>query len=140
MPIQPWLLRRLERELAEYPFFIDDETIHFSFGKYAIQISELGRRGYPFSPPRVTINGKNLSYTPTYFPPRLIEGYAKKYKCPCCVSIMCPDNWSPSFRITDILNEYVGFVEKLKTFQKLKMFQAVRLPDDMIYEVASFLS
>jgi hypothetical protein len=51
---------------------------------------------------------------------------------------MCPDNWSPTLGITDILKEFLEFVETLKTFQKLKMFQDVDLPDDMIFEIASF--
>jgi hypothetical protein len=138
MPIKPWQLKRLNRELRDYTFVLenDEETICFHFGKYFITLRDFAR--YPFFPPRVSIDGKELLYTSAYFPPRLLEDYSKKHECPCCVSIMCPDNWSPSFGILDILNEYVSFVEKLITFQKLKMFQGVRLPDDMIYEITSF--
>ena len=137
--MRSWLLNRLNRELVDHPFVLDEkkETIHFSFEKYSIQISALD--SYPFSPPRVTIDGKILSYTHTYFPARLINDFSKHNNCPCCVSILCPENWSPSFKILDILKEYVIFVEKLKTRQKLKMFHGVKLPDDMIYEIASFL-
>lgn len=140
MPLKPWLLHRLSRELEDYqPVVIDDvkETVTFQYGKYTIQVSDLNQ-GYPFKPPRVSVDGKILAYTPSFFPPRLISEYSKKHKCPCCVSITCPDNWSPSFRITDILKEYLDFVEKLKTFQKLKMFNGVNLPDDMIFEISSF--
>ena len=140
MPLKPWLLNRLSRELEDYqPVVIDDvkETVTFQYGKYTIQVIDLNQ-GYPFKPPCVSIDGKILAYTPSFFPPRLITDYAKKYDCPCCVSITCPDNWSPAFRITDILKEFLVFTEKLKTFQKLKMFAGVDLPDDMIFEINSF--
>jgi ubiquitin-protein ligase len=130
----------LSRELEDYqPVVIDNvkETVTFQYGKYTIQVSDLNQ-GYPFKPPCVSIDGKILAYTPSFFPPRLITDYAKKYDCPCCVSITCPDNWSPAFRITDILKEFLVFTEKLKTFQKLKMFAGVDLPDDMIFEINSF--
>jgi ubiquitin-protein ligase len=138
--MKPWLFRRLERELADHPFTSDgeDETVRFNFGKYAVE-AYVGEN-YPFSPPRLTIDGKTLSYTPTFFPPNLLASYAKEYTCPCCVSITCPDNWSPAFHILDVLREYVDFVEKLKTFQKMRMFRRVALPDDMIYEIGSFLT
>lgn len=140
MPLKPWILRRIRRELDKYPFVLEnnEETIRFQFGKYIIQVNELA--GYPFSPPRITIDGKILSYaSSSLFPSRLIGEYSKKYNCPCCVSITCPDNWSPSFGIIHILHEFVGFVEKLKTHQKIKIFQSVNLPEDMIYEITSFL-
>ena len=140
MPLKQWLLKRLTRELHDYQPVIDneEETVTFQYGKYYIQVSELSK-GYPFSPPRVSIDGKILAYTPSFFPSRLISEYSAKHKCPCCVSITCPDNWSPSFRITDILKEFLEFVETLKTFQKMKMFNGANLPDDMIFEIASFI-
>jgi len=136
--MKPWQLKRLNRELRDYPFVLqsDEDTISFHFGKYFIIASDFSR--YPFFPPQISIDGKPLSYTPSYFPPRLLEDYSKKHPCPCCVSIMCPENWSPSFGIKDILHEYVLFVNKLITFQKLKMFKGAKLPNDMIYEIASF--
>ena len=139
MPLKPWLIKRLMRELQDYDSVIDDvnETVNFQYGKYDIHVSEFSK-GYPFQPPCVSINGKTLAYTPSFFPPRLISEYSKKHKCPCCVSITCPDNWSPAFRITDILKEFLEFVETLKTFQKLQTFRDVNLPDDMIFEIASF--
>jgi hypothetical protein len=138
MPIKPWQLKRLNRELRDYTFVLenDEETICFHYGKYFITVSDFTR--YPFFPPQISIDGKLLSYTSFYFPRRLLEDYSKKHACPCCVSIMCPENWSPALGILDILKEYVGLVEKLKTFQKLKMFRCVRLPDDTIYEITSF--
>jgi len=139
MPLKPSLQKRLARELKDYPYVLDDDekTIRFQYSKYAVIIREFNQ-DYPFKPPQVTIDEKLLSYTPSFFPPRLLEEYCKTHKCPCCVSITCPDNWSPSFKITDILKEYLDFVEKLKTFQKLKMFKDVQLPDDMIFEISSY--
>jgi ubiquitin-protein ligase len=123
MPFKPWLLNRLRKELKDYDsVMIDDEneTVSFQYGKYDIHVREFSK-GYPFAPPRVSINGKTLAYTPSFFPARLISDYSAKHKCPCCVSIMCPDNWSPTFGIADILKEFLEFVETLKTFQKTEI-------------------
>ena len=112
--IKPWLLRRLEKELADHPFTLasdGDETVCFSFGKYAVT-AHVGSN-YPFYPPLLTIDGKPFSYTPSFFPQNML---ASLTSCPCCVSITCPENWSPALGILDILREFVAFVETLKMF------------------------
>lgn len=138
MSITPRQISRLNRELKEHPFmFIDEETIKFNFKKYTIQVSAFAQ--YPFHPPKVSINGKILSYSPYFFPSRSIEGYSGKHGCPCCTSIMCANNWSPSLGIISILNEYELFIKNLKKFQQIQVFKHVKLPDDMIGEIISFL-
>lgn len=139
MSITPWQISRLNRELIHYTL-VDEETIRFQFKKYTIQVS--GFAQYPFHPPhQISIDGKILSYSPSYFPPRLIEGYSEKHGCPCCSSIMYEKNWSPSLRIIDILHEYERFIKNLKTFQQIQFFNHVnvKLPDDIISEIISFL-
>ena len=136
--ITPRQIFRLNRELREYPFtLIDKETIYFKFKKYTIQLD--GFAQYPFHPPRVSVDGKILSYSPSFFPPRLIKEYSKTHKCPCCTSIMCANNWSPSLGIIAILNEYELFIQNLKTFQQIQVFKHVHLPDDMIGEIIAYL-
>lgn len=142
MHIKQWQLTRIGRELADIDdsfIFDGEETIEFRYGKYAVVIS--GLRNYPFFPPHVNINGQILSYTPRNFPERLYKEHTLTYlnKCPCCVSIYCAENWSPALGIKHIMREYIAFVEKLKTYQKIKMFQDIWLPDDMIKEIISFL-
>lgn len=138
MSITPRQFSRLNRELREYPYtLIDEETIQFQYKKYLVSVG--GFSLYPFHPPQVSINGKILSYSPPFFPLRSIEGYSEKYKCPCCTSIMCANNWSPSLGLLAILNEYELFIQNLKMFQRIKVFKHVNLPDDMIGEIISFL-
>jgi ubiquitin-protein ligase len=140
--MKSWQLKRIRIELGENNDLIinnDEDTIEFQYGKYKVKISDLNH--YPFFPPKMNINGLNLSYSPALFPRRLYDEHTTKYKnkCPCCVSVYCADNWSPSLGIKDIMNEYIGFVEKLKTYQKIKIFRDTNLPDDMINEIISFL-
>ena len=144
MPIKQWQLNRIRSELGggdeSFSYNEGEETVQFRYGKYDVQMSELTH--YPFYPPLIHINGKHLSYTPKHYPKRLYEEHtSSKYnnKCPCCVSIYCPDKWAPSLGINHIMNEYIAFVEKLKTYQKIKIFRDVMLPDDMIGEIISFL-
>ena len=142
MPIKQWQLNRIRKELANIDdsfVFDGEETVEFRYGKYAVEIS--GLTSYPFFPPHVNIDGQILSYTPRNFPERLYKEHLLTYlnKCPCCMSIYCADNWSPSLGIKHIMKEYIGFIEKLKTYQKIRMFQDIRLPDGIIKEIISFL-
>ena len=138
MAITPRQISRLNRELSDYPYtLIDEETIQFQYKKYSIQVG--GFTSYPFHPPQVSIGGKILSYSSHFFPSRSTKGYSKKHGCPCCTSIVCANNWSPSLGIIAILNEYELFIKNLKVFQQKQVFQYVNLPDDMIGEILSFL-
>ena len=144
MPIKQWQLKRIKNELGggddSFLFDEDEDTVYFRYGKYNVKMSELTH--YPFHPPHIHINGRSLSYTPNHYPKRLYEEHISlKYnnKCPCCVSIFCPDKWAPSLGIQHIMNEYIAFVDTLKTYQKIKIFRDVLLPDDMINTIVSFL-
>jgi len=138
MSITPRQISRLNKELSEYPYtFTNNESIAFVFKKYSIQVD--GFLLYPFHPPQVSINGRILSYSPSFFPLRMLEEYAKIHGCPCCTSITCPNNWSPSLGLLAILEEYETFIQKLKTFLQVKVFKQVILPDDMIGEIIAYL-
>ena len=63
MPIKPWQLKRLNRELRDYPFVLqnDEDTICFHFGKYFIKAS------VSLFPPQISIDGKPLSFFPRVY-------------------------------------------------------------------------
>jgi hypothetical protein len=141
MPIKPWQLKRIQIELIDHAYTFDgDETIEFFYAnKYQVKMCDLVR--YPFHPPQITIDGITLSYASSTFPRRLYAEYflQNNNKCPCCISIACANNWSPSLGIIDVMKEYVRFVETLKTYQKIKIFGDIHLPEDIIKEIISFL-
>ena len=66
---------------------------------------------YPFLRPNVTCNGKNIRlYYKDLFSSR-VKSYEED--CinlssvgRCCNTIMCKNNWSPSFKVVDIVNEF----------------------------------
>jgi len=131
--------KRLKRELHGYEYqHTSAYTTSFIYNGKKVYI--VHNNLYPFTPPRITINHVPLSYSRTSFPPRLWEKYYDQYhKCMCCENIQCPEKWSPTLNIFDILKEYESFKDKLKTIQKKYMFQFINLPDDMIYEILGYL-
>ncbi|MGY8916353.1 MAG: ubiquitin-conjugating enzyme E2 variant [Flavobacteriales bacterium] len=94
---------------------------------------------YPFYPPKMKVNEKRISYAPYEFPQRLYNKYKKEQGCPCCTTMTCSGNWSPACGVIDIAKEYLSFINKLKTYQKIKMFEKSKFPDDMIKEIISYL-
>jgi ubiquitin-protein ligase len=65
---------------------------------------------YPFSPPKCYIKIKNifinifvLLKSGTIFNDDMFQVTGKK--CLCCSTILCQDNWTPTLRITDIVQE-----------------------------------
>ena len=59
---------------------------------------------YPFKPPVAFYkNGKKINYNVQTIPYQLLNNYMKTYKeCPCCVSILCPSNWNPTYKLQDM--------------------------------------
>ena len=60
---------------------------------------------YPFRPPRVFIGKYKTPYTSLLC---CQWNFALKIfgeKCPCCSTIVCRDNWGPSFNLTNITDE-----------------------------------
>lgn len=142
-PIKPSFgFRRIKKDLVgyadTYDYNADDNAVSFTYDNKDI-IMHLA--DFPFKPPQLIINNKSLVYCPTAFPRRLWDRYMLLYpdKCPCCKSILCANNWSPSFRLKNILSEYNDFTDKLKTIAKILVFEHSFLPDDMIREIVSFL-
>ena len=132
------ILKDLVGYADSYKYNADDNTVSFTCDKKDI-IMQLDH--FPFKAPQMIINNKPLIYCPSAFPRRLWDRYMLLYpdNCPCCKSILCAHNWSPSFRLKHILSEYNTFTDKLKTISKILVFEHSFLPDDMIREIVSFL-
>jgi len=62
---------------------------------------------YPFSPPRIVINGKTyqsiLNLNSIRF--KKVLRYLTGIECLCCHSYNCSDNWSPSLSLNRIIQE-----------------------------------
>jgi ubiquitin-protein ligase len=69
------------------------------------------KNAYPFSPPKLILNGRPYNYylknSTNAF--RDILYKFTRFRCFCCETILCPDNWSPSFTILDIIKEVNRF-------------------------------
>ena len=131
--------KRIRRELRDYDY--QHTSAYTTLFLYKGKIVEINHNShYPFIPPRITIDDVPLCYSRNSFPPRLWDKYYDQFKkCMCCENIRCPEKWSPTFSVFNILNEYELFKDKLKTIQKKYMFQFINLPDDMIYEILGYL-
>ena len=135
-------LRRLTKDLEgyanTYDYNAEDNTISFQYENKNITMQI---DNFPFKPPQMSINDKPLIYYSSTFPRRLWDRYMLLYpdKCPCCKSILCENNWTPCFRLGNILTEYNTFTEKLKMISRILVFEHSFLPDDMIREIVSFL-
>jgi ubiquitin-protein ligase len=63
---------------------------------------------YPFQEPNLLINNNNYNRDILQNPSSVkINNFLKKYKinCMCCASIICHKNWSPAYRIENVLDE-----------------------------------
>lgn len=140
--IPAFSLRRAQKDLDgiadAYEYNIEDHTVTFQYENKNI-IMQLSH--FPFRPPKLQINNKPLMYGPCAFPRRLWDRYMvlNPDKCMCCKSILCANNWTPSFRIKHVLEEYTTFTDKLKTIAKILVFEHSFLPDDIIREIITFL-
>ena len=132
--------RRIRRELKNYDIHIDcdSNSVEFEFEGDRIRAHFL--RPYPFNPPIMYKNGRHISFEPSQFPKRLMAQYTKSARpCMCCNTITCPNNWSPVHCILHILREYNTFINQLKIYHKIRIFQDICLPDDIIKSIVSFL-
>ena len=135
-----WVKRRLTKELHEVEYEIDDNERVVNMHYLNKDIRVLIPPNYPFIPPKIYINDHRLSYNPANFPRRLWNTYCKHHPCPCCSNRLCANNWSPSRTIVSVMDEYNQFVNVLKTYHNFFIFQHKNsLPDDMLYEIFSFL-
>lgn len=88
-----------------------DLRINEDIFKIEITITNL----YPFSPPKIKINNQSYHYF-------LQSNNLKKInlkKCLCCSSIVCPNNWTPSYGIIHIINEIYNNIYIKKTIVEI---------------------
>ena len=127
-------------ELENFDSKLKDNVIYLNYNSRTYTINPGSK--YPFHPPTIYLpDDKKLIYNPNNFPSRLWNDYnnLKKNNCMCCYSLLCPERWSPSMRIINIIQEYESFIHNLKTIQKKRMFKKINLPDDMIGYILDFL-
>lgn len=130
---------RIKNELknvANVLYDFENNTFSFSFNKN-YYIDAIITENYPFHPPIVYVNKNKINYNSKMFPIRLYNLYLSYYGCPCCSSIVC--NWSPSYSIKDVLNEYFLFIDKMKIFHKLIYLNKSKLPKETILEIKSYI-
>jgi ubiquitin-protein ligase len=128
------LRKRLTRELIgldNNEFYLMDlnqnaiTNQHHNYFKYSINLYEMSTNriyeiilsdNYPFAPPKLNINSKPYSY---YYKPsynkynELLLKY-KKIRCLCCQTMLCGDNWSPAFTVSNIIKEVHDFENYFK--------------------------
>ena len=142
MHFEPLNIRRFRKDLNDTPFTYNAQdklvTANIDGKEHKFKIEH-----YPFRPPTIWINDTPLSYSPSGYPPRLWKMYNEKYNkfkgCICCNNKQCEDKWSPVFKITDLLNDHRDFKNTLKLIANILVFKHSWLPDDMIFEIESFL-
>lgn len=147
--------KRLNNEIDNLiTYYTDKKEPDFEIDvKYKISTIEIGLPGeinillpkhYPFHPPQVFI--KNIDYK------RSLQCQSKKIthhlkrrniQCLCCSTILCDDNWSPTFTIIKIIYE----INKTKNIKKRIGYELVLdevtkqmgLPEIMKEEILLFL-
>jgi hypothetical protein len=135
---KPNIRRRIERELHDYDYTMNDNDVEFIRNNKTIKVNF---KKYPFVPPKVFINNQELIYCPSRYPTRIWQKYIDMYphRCPCCTSLLCFENWSPILSFMDILKEYDTIMEKFKIIHKIFIIQKMNLPEDIIHVITSYV-
>jgi hypothetical protein len=97
---------------------------------------------YPFNPPKkVLING--IDYNGKIDVSKETNEYFKKYmniNCMCCDTYLCMNNWSPTFYLIDIVDEYLIRKNIDNTIKKLNMIKYNTIfPCEIIKYIRKFL-
>jgi ubiquitin-protein ligase len=86
-------------------------------------------KNYPFTPPRLKINGQNhmefFNLHSNRF--RTVLHYIKGFDCLCCHSYLCKNNWGPALTLEHVYNE-------IKEYKKIKYCISLKLLSDKIKE------
>ena len=132
--------RRIENESKTWPdgwtYFKEEDIIYVflsNLEKQEILITiDVKNRNYPFRPPNVSCNNKDIikvymdmfSGLGTYWQNKMATLSEKQ--CWCCDTILCKNNWVPSNKISDIIDEFKFFhgihtdvvIEKQRNMEK----------------------
>ena len=95
---------------------------------------------YPFVPPELFIgNSKYLNMLRIKLP----ELKAKGIDCLCCKSLTCVNNWKPSKRIIDILDEFFNNKKLIKNIIYNRFLKGIcikhNIPLELEYYIGEFL-
>jgi hypothetical protein len=112
--------RRIINESKQWPdswvYFEEDDLVYIlldDLGDKEMLIQmEFKKIPYPFKPPLVKCNEKDILYiysemfslTPVHLQNKLIK--ISKKKCWCCDNLLCKNNWGPNLKISDIVEEF----------------------------------
>ena len=138
--MQNWVIKRIKKELKTYNYSLKEETrtLELSYNNKIYYF--LIPFNYPFKPPSLILNNKELIYNPSNFPKKLWNTYCQYNNCMCCNSIKCSNNWSPCMSLISILKEYIDFTDKLKSYHKYYLFSYKnRLPDVLLDIIFSYI-
>lgn len=128
--------KRINKELENINANIISSTIKKKF-RYNNDIIDIEfSNNYPFEPPnKIYINYKLLDYN--YNMDNDVQYIVENYyniRCFCCKSLMCANNWKPSNKITDILeenNKNIELIEKIKKLLLIIDLSKNKLPTDV---------
>jgi hypothetical protein len=99
-----------------------DGNIHIGFTKSRHEYIFHINKNYPFTCPRVTINGLN-QYNFFKVPSnrfKTILQYISGLQCLCCDSVLCANNWGPAITLYKIVNQIEEYKKiKLNIQQKI---------------------
>lgn len=82
---------------------------------------------YPFSPPKLTMNGLNIKEffdLKTKRFKNLIK-YVGEIECMCCNTYLCPNNWNPALTFDKIINQ-------INHYKNIKYLIMIKLMADQI--------
>ena len=83
---------------------------------------------YPFRPPKLNINYRKyfdyLKINSLYFREALVE--YKNIRCFCCKTILCGNNWSPTYKFKDIIDEIVKFKGYCKEISQIIIINVIK--------------
>ena len=136
--------KRLSKELQGYTYSVEKKgsLIIVSFQYENNYFTFNLDKGYPFRSPLVSSkNNVIISYKPNHVPMKLLKMYKNKFdRCPCCDTITCPNNWTPSCGLVKIIEEYDKFKEDIIKIQKCRFIDKIKtLPYDMKFYIKMFL-
>ena len=129
----------------KYPNFVlsnDSEKVELTVTKDAENYGFVFNTSYPFQPPQIYYDGKSyleLLRIADNAEKNILLKYKKK-DCLCCESYNCRANWSPSIKLTNIIDEIRSVVQLRKAIVHILLADKIKekyLIDDI--DINSFL-
>ena len=120
----------------------DSEKVELTVTKDAENYGFVFNTSYPFQPPQIYYDGKSyleLLRIADNAEKNILLKYKKK-DCLCCESYNCRANWSPSIKLTNIIDEIRSVVQLRKAIVHILLADKIKekyLIDDI--DINSFL-